>query len=239
MKAFEEYVNGKMDKVEGWCGSRESVLFNRELEQMRRHFGAPALGVMEIGVHHGKYLIALHNLVGGKKKSLGIDLFDDQEKNIDKSGCGNLEQCKKNIKKYCVHPEKVELMAADSLDLDEDSVSEIRRRFGKFAYVSVDGGHEPNHVVNDLNLAIRLADSTGFIILDDYYNHLFPGVSEGFSRWIQDYPKFVPFAMTMKKLYLAHVSFHDRYLRFIAEKVQREKYKVVKHFGYACLGFRF
>src|ERR1700759_4545612 len=53
--------------------------------------------VAEIGVHHGRLFIGLHLLQRGTGKSVAIDLFGDQERNIDNSGNGNLEKFVDNV----------------------------------------------------------------------------------------------------------------------------------------------
>ena len=42
--------------------------------------------VVEIGVHHGRLFIGMHLLQHPEEKSVAIDLFDDQELNVDNSG---------------------------------------------------------------------------------------------------------------------------------------------------------
>src|SRR5262245_61218894 len=93
---FLHFLDNSFDTIEGWPGSRESVRFMQVFRSVFERC-SEASGACEIGVHHGKYLIALHNLLDGQKRSLGIDLFDDQSKNIDCSGIGSLEICASNI----------------------------------------------------------------------------------------------------------------------------------------------
>src|SRR6185503_9184782 len=94
----------------------------------------PAMGgACEIGVHHGKFLIALHNLLGGNKRSLGLDLFEDQTRNLDGSGRGSLEICKANIAKYARNPDLIDLISCDSLTLKARQIQELHRDYGSFA----------------------------------------------------------------------------------------------------------
>ena len=229
MEDFINYVNKDMDKIGGWADPKRAVLFLEELEKMRRHFGGKDRGIMEIGVWHGKFLIALYKLVGGHK-SLGIDLFANPE---------SREKCLENIRRFCSNPDNIVLLTKNSLDIDGRFVDYVQREFGRFSYISIDGGHQANHLVNDLNFAIQVADNSGFIILDDYFSPLYPGVSEGFYSWIKGFPKFVPLLLIKQKLYLSHFSFAKKYYDYLRKNTPAENYREVRHFGYECLAYKF
>ena len=113
---FLTFLNNGFDTIEGWPGRKESVRF---LQVFRDLFESSAQngGACEIGVHHAKYLIALHNLLGGNKASLGLDLFEKREKNIDGSGRGSRDICLANIAKFAKNPHLVRLVSHDSISL--------------------------------------------------------------------------------------------------------------------------
>jgi predicted O-methyltransferase YrrM len=46
---------------------------------------------------------------------------------------------------------------------------------GSMRFISIDGGHTPEHTVSDLNLACRLINNQGVVILDDVLHHPWPG----------------------------------------------------------------
>ena len=53
--------------------------------------------VAEIGVHHGKLFIGLNLLQRDDEKSVAIDIFGDQDLNIDGSGAGDLAKFTSNV----------------------------------------------------------------------------------------------------------------------------------------------
>jgi hypothetical protein len=53
--------------------------------------------VAEIGVHHGKMFIGVQLLQRAGEKSVAIDVFDDQDLNVDGSGNGDLEKFVNNV----------------------------------------------------------------------------------------------------------------------------------------------
>ncbi len=78
---FARYMDQGFDPIDGWPGQKGSVVrfmavFKELFEQVHEQGG-----VCEIGIHHAKYLIALHNILC-PTVSLGIDLFEDQARNV-------------------------------------------------------------------------------------------------------------------------------------------------------------
>ncbi len=204
------YVSENLNKVEGWAGSGESVLLLGHMAAMQED--CDAYGAFEIGVHHGRYLIALHALCAPGTRSLGLDIFGDQAKNVDGSGSGDEAIARSNLDQFAREPELIELRQADSLAVTDSDVAGIASGYGAFRLASVDGGHTPIHVVRDTTIAATLLAPGGFISIDDFFHTNFPGVTEGFYRLMetQSIP-FVPLVVTRKKLILCHLSYKDLY----------------------------
>ena len=194
----------------------------------------------EIGVHHGRYFLALANLLGSGESAVGFDIFGMQEKNVDKSGCGDFEIAQNNILKYFSSASsKAKLVVADSLKLTSkeilDQCSQQVRLF------SVDGGHTEYHAVNDLCLAQEVITDGGVIIVDDFYNPDWPGVAEGMNRFfiLNHLKKISPFAYGDNKLYLCDHLSRDRYFNYLANLKTPGIYrKEVKLWGYDSLHIR-
>jgi hypothetical protein len=93
--------------------------------------------IAEIGIHHGKSFIGMLNCAPNFKQALAIDVFDDQGKNYDKSGSGNLEIFKKHLKNANIES-KVIIHEGSSLQLTSSIVSTKLKPIQVF---SVDGCH--------------------------------------------------------------------------------------------------
>ena len=213
---FHYYMQHGFHNIEGWPGRTDSVLFMKHFRSLFRKHGETG-GVCEIGVHHGRYIIALHNVLC-TGRSLGIDLFDEQDKNIDNSGCGSKEKCRENILKYAHHPDSIELISKDSLAFTDKELQQITKTHGLFSMFSVDGGHTALHLSVDFLTASKLTSSRGMIIIDDLFHPDWPGVTEGIIGVLSTrISPFVPLFMTRKKLYLSHVSYHETYKQFVAD----------------------
>jgi len=215
---FLQFLNNGYDSIEGWPGQKNSVYFMHVFKELFDNF--PNMGgVCEIGVHHGKYLIALHNIFGVGKSSLGIDLFDQQYKNVDASGRGAFEICKENIEKFAVNPHLIELMSQDSITMKQNQIDELCSRYTPFSIVSVDGGHTSLHLVRDFMFASQCVSEHGIIAVDDIFHPDWPGVTEGVYNIIsQRQSPFVPLFITRKKLFFCSASVHRIYKDFIDKK---------------------
>jgi len=228
MDPFTTYMNCNFDNIEGWPGVKESVLF---LDVMRDWFGKynDKGGACEIGLHHGKYFIALHNLLS-PCSSLGIDVFEDQSRNIDYSGCGSLEICRDNIKSFASNPERIDLMAMDSLAIGPRDVGDILEKYGNFSIFSIDGGHTPLHAAVDFVTASQLTSQTGIIAIDDLFHPDWPGVTEGLYIALgRKSSPFVPLFITRKKAFLCHASVQKNFVSFVAEKYSNRYARDVRY----------
>jgi hypothetical protein len=169
--------------------------------------------VAEIGVHHGKFFILLANLRRQHERAFAIDVFEDQHLNPDNSGRGSLPRFKANLNSYA-DDLGVTIIQKDSKTLTRSDF--YRGRRGDIRLFSVDGSHTAAHTASDLAMAAQLLAGNGLIMLDDFYNPDWPGVQEGFYRFLMDFRKdVVPFAYGNNKLYLCKRESHGKYLSLV------------------------
>lgn len=148
------------------------------------------------------------------EKGVAIDLFDDQEENIDNSGKGNLSFFKDNISKHTKGLDYLEIIKSDSTKINGKVL--LDKFENSFRIFSVDGGHTREITSHDLLTANdALTKKGGVIILDDYFNEWWPGVSEGTNSFLtNENHSLVPFAIGGNKVF------------FTNDKEVAEKYKV-------------
>jgi hypothetical protein len=195
MREFSHFYH-----VEGWL----NISALRFVEYFSDIFLQGAVfDALEIGVHHGKLFIGIENLTPQGCRCLAIDVFSEQEKNIDRSGKGDLDIFRENVAKYCVDPSRVTELAMDSLDIDVQAIG--RNRFG---IVSIDGGHTERHTFSDLRTAADLMMPSGIVVLDDILNQDWTGVVSGACAYFASPAagRLVPFALGFNKLYCCHFS---------------------------------
>lgn len=196
--------------VEGWFFPVDAYLFGFLDEVQRREEIRGNL--FEIGVHHGKTALLLARC-RRDDESLGVcDVFEQQELNRDRSGEGSREIFVRNIG---AHP--VRIFAKESARLTaDDTTTECR-------FVHIDGGHRAEDVVNDLRVAQRALLADGVVALDDAFNPNWPGVSEGFYRFVGAHPHaFAPLLIGGNKVLLARpgaIARYERHFDAIADAV--------------------
>ncbi|MEM1167589.1 MAG: class I SAM-dependent methyltransferase [Cyanobacteria bacterium P01_H01_bin.35] len=231
---LDSYLNNGFHKVEGWCNYKifDFIKYMSDFQQSYQIKG----GVCEIGIHHGKFFIGLHNLTKEGELSLAIDIFDAQKLNVDKSGKGNLAKFKTNLAHFASRQSSIKIMERDSLTLSIKDILDIESELEKFRFFSVDGGHTPEHTVNDFKIAEELVCNGGLVIVDDYFNPNWHGVCEGIARlFLLDSPRIAPFMMGANKLIFTTFSFHNEYFKMALDWVKKREKDSFKHivmYGY-------
>lgn len=164
--------------------------------------------IAEIGVHHGKLFIGLRLLQYADEYSIAIDVFGDQQLNIDNSGKGDLAIFRRNVQRWS-SLDNVEIHQGDSTELTTDELRQIAR--SDIRIFSVDGGHTDSIVYSDMNLAESTICPGGIVIADDIFNEEWPGVSTGTLRYLRDGGNLVPFAIGFNKVFFCLPLYADTY----------------------------
>jgi hypothetical protein len=204
---FNKYNSKNRKKIKGWLSEIDNRILEviLELQVNNEIVGS----VAEIGLHHGKSFIPLCLSLQEKEKGYGIDLFEDQAKNIDQSGRGSTLYVNNNLADFGISPERYVL---DSRSSELVEPSDIIDSVGKIRFFSIDGGHWSEIVMNDLNLAQQVMCHGGVIALDDYLRPEWPEVAVGFHRWyFENNKKFSVFAIGFNKVYLCSPDFLEFY----------------------------
>lgn len=212
--------------VPGWLkeGAISGIIAFAKWQQENNILGDMA----EIGVHHGKLFILLANLRRKGERAFAVDVFDDQHLNTDHSGRGDLARFLDNVRLYADEA-GVEIIQKDSARLTRTDF--FRGKKGGIRFFSIDGSHTAEHTSSDLALGAQLLSQGGIICLDDFYNPDWPGVQEGFYRFLTTAPAGIaPFAYGNHKLYLCKSDYHSRYLNLVEHDLRPFliHYKIVK-----------
>ena len=210
-KRYDVYRRVGRRFVSGWL-EPEVLTILAVLDSAQRSKNVSG-AVAEIGVHHGKLFIGLSLLQQDTEHSVAIDVFGDQELNIDKSGKGNLAAFRRNVERWSSLA-AVEIHQGDSTKLLADNLRELAR--GNIRLFSVDGGHTDSIVFSDMNLAEATLAQGGIVIADDIFNQQWPGVSTGTLRYMSQGGQLVPFAIGFNKVYFSlpeHAEFYRDKLR--------------------------
>jgi hypothetical protein len=195
--ALNDYVKRKHRAVQGWLDDFSARLTCRiaTILDNAGHHGA----AVEIGVHHGRLFILLH-LASTGERDLVIDIFEDQELNVDSSGKGDKAICLRNLQRFGGDPARVDIIQKSSLMVQPTDIIE---RVGRPIMFSIDGGHTVECAINDLRLADATLAEGGVVILDDFFNEFWPEVAVGTVTFLRDSTaRLQPFAISPGKVYL-------------------------------------
>lgn len=191
-------LEGGFRGVEGWLspGAVTATIF---IDGWQRQKGVQG-NVAEIGIHHGKFFLALKNLCVSAETAIAIDIFEDQSLNIDRSGRGDRGAFESNIRTHS-DGSNITILQKNSLDLrPEDLTGGSGPNIRLF---SIDGSHTMEHTLSDLELASKTLADGGVIVLDDFYSQDWPGVQEGFHHFMRaTQGEFAAVALGDNKLFL-------------------------------------
>jgi Methyltransferase domain len=178
--------------------------------------------VAEIGVHHGKLFIGLRLLQRPGQKSVAIDIFGDQELNVDGSGHGDYEKFANNVKLWSSLDDVV-VHQGDSTKLEPAKLRELAG--GEIRLFSVDGGHTDEIVYSDMKLAEATLADGGIVIADDVFNEYWPGVATGTLRYLADGAKVAPFLIGFNKVFFTQPE-HSEFYRGTVESALAGKLRL-------------
>jgi hypothetical protein len=217
---LSRYQQDGYTRIEGWLGDGIFPVL-RVCAAVQSSLGERG-GALEIGVHHGRFFIALNQLASADEPSLAIDVFDAQHLNVDHSGGGSRQAFENNLRWFCRHRGKnVSILPADSTTLTAPDI--LRLLPLKPRLFSVDGGHTAEHTIHDLRLANDCLSNVGVIFLDDFLNPEWIGVTEGACRYLSAAPTIVPFALCSNKLLLCRISVQQYFLQAFREHLAVRK----------------
>ena len=239
LEHFNSHVYGH---VEGWLGDRMWQIVNviGTILDTNGVYG----NIAEFGVHHGLFLFLLNTLRNDDEVCFAIDVFDEQRLNVDCSGRGSLSVFLSHVETLMASQQRS--FRVVQRDTTSFSIIDIVNLFGKkgVKFFSIDAGHTVQHACNDLTLAQEVLVSGGVIALDDYMSVHWPGVTEGFYRFMHfQNRRLKPFLFFQNKLFLTTVSEHGLCLQQFrtaieatcGDEVRSGRWKDVEIAGSNCL----
>lgn len=221
LRAYEKF--GRF-LVDGWM-QPDVIRVVRVLSERQRKYSVEG-HVVEIGVHHGKLFIPLQLVSSAEAKSLAIDVFDDQDLNVDQSGHGNHGRFMQNVARWG-RPKTLVVRQADSTTVTPAQIAEDTG--GRIQLFSVDGGHTREIVRSDMALAASSIIRGGVIIADDVFNDQWPGVIQGTLDFLDSTDEVVPFAIGFNKVFFTTSEFAPRYIEALESSAVSERGWDSKH----------
>ncbi len=180
--------------------------------------------IAEFGVHHGLFLFLIDALRDDDEAvTHAIGIWDDPTlKSVtpgpgwDRMQEGSWAQFKRNVRDFC--PREIWVRTEDTFNL---FAQDLRSAFGAgLKFLSIDAGHTPANVINDLALAEEVLAPGGIIALDDYLNPYWEGVTDGFYRYMMHHNRRLrSFMFFRNKLFLTTISEHRDYVKSFHQRM--------------------
>lgn len=197
-KSLSYYISKGHHRVQGWL-PRGAISLIFAVDNIQKRIGIYG-HVGEIGVHHGKLFILLYLMLRKEEKAVAVDVFENQEFNVDQSGRGNKKIFLRNMEHHAGGTSRLAIIQKDSLQICSENITNAVG--GMLRLFSIDGGHTAGITYHDLIIANNSLCEGGVIIVDDYFNEAWPGVSEGTNRYFyaEGQNRFVPFLIGGNKV---------------------------------------
>ena len=157
---------------------------------------------LEVGVFHGvtarNVCELLHEVHDGDFKYIGLDLFEKSDENKSEIIPNvNFSNPLKNfyfkfIKRqnpYSVEAVEDLLKNLKNVYLIKGNSNKIMKKIemSKIDYVFLDGGHDYETVINDLNNCVQVLNNSGTVLCDDYNLSYAPGVKKAVDEFVKQY----------------------------------------------------
>jgi hypothetical protein len=203
---FDVYRKVGHRLVQGWMLTEVlTMLAAVDAVQRAQNVGG---AVAEIGVHRGKLFIGLKLLQHGDETAVAIDVFGDQDLNVDHSGNGDYQRFLKNVERWSSIDGLV-VHQGDSTQLQPQRLVELAGSGVRI--FSVDGGHTEQIVTSDMRLAEETLAEGGVVVADDVFNAAWPGVAVGTLRYLDEGGALAPFVIGFNKVLFSRPEFCHRY----------------------------
>ena len=213
-----EYLLHGQAGIEGWV-HLDALLLTLALHRLQRAAGETG-AVAEIGVHHGRFFIALALLRDAQEPAIAVDVFERQDLNPDGSGRGDRAVFEANLARWGAAAGTA-VLARDSLTVTPAKVLALSGPPGVRLF-SVDGSHTARHAASDLRLAEACLAPGGLVLLDDLFHGHWPGVTEAAVLHLHGgTARLAPIAISGGKLFLARREDHAAWLARLERRVRQ------------------
>jgi hypothetical protein len=222
MKASKanSFIN-KVKDINGWF-SLEAVMLFAWIDEIQKSNGMTG-DIFEIGVHHGKSAAILGAMIEPGREKLGVcDIFDNQEANVSASGCGNRLIFEDNMESLLPDRLKdIKVYPKLSSDLTPEEIGTNYRFF------HIDGGHNWDEALLDLELATHCTIDGGVIAIDDAINQEWLGVTEAIYRFLDKNPDYTSLVLGFNKMLLVKKGYAEMYQTAIDDMKQRVEFNIL------------
>lgn len=165
--------------------------------------------VGEIGVFHGKYLYPIIGFAYKNEPAFGVDMHISQFIGTNKILPDQFQNYYTTTS--IENMKNIHLLGNNSQTLFCNDFLNLNLPLARF--ISVDGSHTMEHTLRDLNLAMCLVRDGAIVVLDDFHNSVWLGVTSAAVLFTHSQTRLVPFLCILNKLYFTTPSHHTIMLK--------------------------
>ncbi len=224
------YLLEGLAKIEGWGANPFTARIFLILDAAQSAAGVTG-HLFELGVHYGRSAILFALMARAGEHAVFLDLFDDQDANLDRSGEGNEAVLRANLARWAPGT-PVEIVQGNSLETAFENLPHLGQGT-RLAHI--DGGHHLEAVQNDLEKTDAVLAEGGIIVMDDFLHSGFPEVNEACNRYLAATDRLVPIALGRNKLVLCRPSHAEGYHAHLAGHLTGRLGKRVRFHGAEAL----
>ena len=201
----DKFISEIEGRIKGWLFKADTLCL-WYIDSLQKANGVHG-DLCEIGVYHGKSLLLMANFRRPEETIYGFDDFADEKDRI----------VRETLESYAYSTEQVELIAGDTQKLDAEKLKSTIS--APIRYLHVDGGHTYDECMHDLVSFAPLLGRGAVIVVDDYYDREYPGVTSAVNAYCRSREgrAFRPFLVGQNKLYLCRTSMAAPYQRGFVE----------------------
>lgn len=157
--------------------------------------------VLEVGVYRGAWIFSLAKNARQIAQLVGIDPYPGEHEDLRHQLPQRAADL--GLSDRFIHFDSWEDMARTETDKDDSR---------QFDLIHVDGDHSFDGAALDLSHVESWLCTGGVVVVDDFYNHYYPGVAAATHSFIAN-SQFVMFLLTKNKVYLCRVRDQDWWLK--------------------------
>lgn len=215
-RTARDYIR-EMKRIDGWLSQSDARCFV-ELDAVQKAAGIHG-DIVEIGVWHGRGAILFHHFLRADECVYAVDIFDLRDPGHPYFNDPAA------LRAHAAHfgcDDRLKPVRMDTAQEGHRLLDIVRPESVRILHI--DGGHDYEVVRRDIEIARRMLGEGAALVFDDFFNRRHPGTTQAIMEFLQSSPRFVPFMLTGKKLWVCGADRHAAHLRHMkAAKVATRK----------------
>lgn len=195
--AADAYLAAGYERVVG-MSSRFAAAITGGLMRIQSEMGVKG-HVAEIGAFEGRFFIALAHCLKDGEKALGMDIFEWPNPEVK-------DRFEANCARHGVPAEKRITWKVNSNETTPEALL-AKLGAGKVRLFHIDGEHSRAALAKDLELATKVIDDAGLIVLDDMLHPGYPTLMVTVQEYLEKHPEMTVLCIIDRETIVAATKF--------------------------------